>query len=433
MDPEDQLRSPARNVIVQRAFGRFVCRGAPSGKRSGVRRASILISLLALLFSASAQARPAPPGIPNLLCKTSRTPGNAKTSEPGAYAYRPGRCLVEARRSPLPESQAFGRFQPVSAISWRSWNARSASGVGRIPIPDINFQTGKQNWHPEAVSITLGHPVSRCGRLVFTHAHILFAGFDYPLRLDRVPVLGQDCRSGPQHRARASEASSAALLTRGQIASEAGFVRDVSGSWLYEECVIDRIFPTRGEVLAARKREERRGLEGLGAVGLVVSAEGERFGVELGRNFVYCQEAVENALARVGHGGVPEGTPTTMANARQAIEALGLPIGLTEPEEERGVLVGRVRGSLGERFAFFLFVNRSAPARMKDVPGYPGFHGQNRRGGLLGGTLVDGYIFGSRETPRKGETKRQFQQQSHIEIEVEEALCMQATGELCGI
>jgi hypothetical protein len=228
-------------------------------------------------------------------------------------------------------------------------------------------------------------------------------------------------------------ASSGAQLTRGQIAREAGFLRDRSGSWLYEECVIDRIFPTRGEVLAARKREERRGLEGPSAVGLVVGAAGERFGVELGRNFVYCQEAVENALARVGHGGVPEGTPTTMANARQAIEALGFPIQLTEPKGEKGVLVGRVHGSLGERFAFFLFVNRSAPVHMKDVPGYPGFQGQNGHGGLLGGTLVDGYILGSRETPRKRETKRQFQQQSHIEIEVEEALCMQATGELCGI
>ena len=180
--------------------------------------------------------------------------------------------------------------------------------------------------------------------------------------------------------------------------------------------------------MAAERRESRRANPESG--GLVVSAEGDRFGAELGRNFIYCQEAVEIALARVGHGGVPEGTPTTIANARAAIEVLGFPIVLSEPEEERGVLVGRVHGSLGERFAFFLFVNRSAPKRMKDVPGYPGF-GPPR--GLAGGTLVDGYIFASREVPRKGESERQFRQQSHIEIEVEEALCLQATGEDCGI
>jgi hypothetical protein len=218
-------------------------------------------------------------------------------------------------------------------------------------------------------------------------------------------------------------------LTRAQIAEEAGFVRDRSGSWLYEECVIVRIYPRRGEVVAAERRESRR--DNPEAGGFVVSAAHDRFGVELGRNFGYCQEAIEIALARVGHGGVPEGTPTTIANARAAIEALGFPIVLSEPEEERGVLVGRVHGSLGERFAFFLFVNRSAPQQMKDVPGYPGFGPEG--GGLAGGTLVDGYIFGSREVPRKGESKRQFQQQSNIEIEIEEALCLQATGEYCGI
>jgi hypothetical protein len=221
----------------------------------------------------------------------------------------------------------------------------------------------------------------------------------------------------------------AGVLTRGQIADEAGFVRDRSGSWLYEECVVVHIYPTKGEVVAAERREGRRANSEAG--GLVVSAAHSRFGVELGRSFFYCQEAIEIALARVGHGGVPESTPTTIANARSAIEALGLPIVLNEPDEEEGVLVGRVHGSLGERFAFFLFVNRSAPQRMRDVPGYPGFG--PGVGGLAGGTLVDGYIFGSREIPRKGESKRQFDQQAHIEIEVEEALCMQATGEDCGI
>jgi hypothetical protein len=228
-----------------------------------------------------------------------------------------------------------------------------------------------------------------------------------------------------------SAGSSAAELTRSQIAGEAGFVRDASGGWREGTCMIDRIYPTKGEVTAAMRREDQRRDPEAG--GLVVSAPGNRFGVELGRGFGYCQEAIENALSHVGHGGVPDGTPTTVANARAAIEALGFPIALTEPEGEQGVLVGRVHGSLGERFAFFLFVNRSAPKKMQDVPGYPGFMGEAPHDGLAGGGLVDGYIFGSREVPRKGESKEQFQQQSHIELEVEEALCVQATGEDCGI
>jgi hypothetical protein len=223
-------------------------------------------------------------------------------------------------------------------------------------------------------------------------------------------------------------------LTRGQIASEAGFIRAGSTGWRSGECVIDHIFTTRKEVIAARKRESRRdGPDGPYPGGFVVSAEHERFGVELGHEYGYCQQAIEEALAHVGHGGVPEGTPTTVANARGAIEGLGLPIRLEEPETERGVLVGRVHGGLGERFAFFLFVNRSAPRKMPGVPGYPGFSGAGNKGGLLGGGLVDGYIFGSREIARRGETREQFKEQSRIDLDVEEALCMQAIGEDCGI
>jgi hypothetical protein len=231
--------------------------------------------------------------------------------------------------------------------------------------------------------------------------------------------------------------ASASGLTREAIAEEAGFERLAAGGWRSGECNIPRIYPTKAEVLAAEAREEHRHksthTEG---GGLVVSVRGDRFGVELGPNSFFCQEAIENDLSHVGHGGLPERAPTTVANARAAIEALGFPIRLEEPAHETNVLVGRVHGSLGERFAFFLFVNRGAPHRMPDVPGYPGF---GPPGGLLGGVLVEsedesgGYVFGSRELPRRDETKAQFKQQSHIELEVEEALCMQATGEDCGI
>jgi hypothetical protein len=244
-----------------------------------------------------------------------------------------------------------------------------------------------------------------------------------PVALSFVLVVAMGCGG--------SASGALGKLTRARLAEEAGFTRNPAGGWSEEECEITRIFVTRQEVEKARAAEERRGgPDGPDPGGLVVSAAHERFGVELGPEFGYCQQAVEEALAWVGKGGRPEGTPTTVANARAVIEALEYPIALEEPAGENGVLVGRVHGGRGEHFAFFLFVNRSAPDRMPGVRGYPGFGGRH---GLLGGGLVEGYIFGSRELPREGETHAQFQQQSHIELEVEEALCLQATGEECGI
>jgi hypothetical protein len=249
------------------------------------------------------------------------------------------------------------------------------------------------------------------------------------------PVVALVDLSDPTASASTASASAATSKpTREQIAEEAGFERLPSGGWHSGECQIERIYPTKAEVLAARMREERRnGTDGPESGGFVVSTRGDRIGVELELGFSYCQQAIEEALAHVGHGGVPEGSPTTVANARGAIEALGYPIRFEEPAREKNVLVGRVHGRLGERFAFFLFVNRGAPRKMPDVPGYPGFMELGNEGGLAGGGLVEGYIFGSREIPRRGESAAQFKQQSNIELEVEEALCRQATGESCGI
>jgi hypothetical protein len=232
-----------------------------------------------------------------------------------------------------------------------------------------------------------------------------------------------------------SASGASGKLTRARLAEEAGFERLPSGGWHSGECHITRIFTTRAEVLAAEKRAERQNARDPETGGFVAGFDHERIGVELPPRFVYCEEAMEKGLSNVGHGGVPEGAPTTVANARAAIEALGHPIQLEEPASEKNVLVGRVHGSLGERFAFFLFVNRGAPKKMPGVPGYPGF---GPPGGLAGGVLVEkeaegGYIFFSREVPRRGETKAQFKEQSKIEIDVEEALCEQATGEGCGI
>jgi hypothetical protein len=223
--------------------------------------------------------------------------------------------------------------------------------------------------------------------------------------------------------------------SRSELARAAGFTRDGAHGWRWHKCHITRVFASDGEILAAQRAEHRRaGPDGHYPGGFIVTGPTRLFAVELAHGAIACQEEVETHLQNLRGKVKFEGTPTTVADARAAIEELGYPIRLDEFAGEKGVLVGRVHGSLGERFPFFLFVNRSAPRRMPGVPDYPGFLGEApHHHGLAGGGLVDGYIFGSREVPVKGESKAQFRQQSNIEIEVEEALCNQATGEDCGI
>ena len=57
--------------------------------------------------------------------------------------------------------------------------------------------------------------------------------------------------------------------------------------------------------------------------------------------------------------------PESMAAARAGIEALPYEIRLLEPRGVENVLIGKVHGSLGETFRFFLFVNRNAAARLR--------------------------------------------------------------------
>jgi hypothetical protein len=124
--------------------------------------------------------------------------------------------------------------------------------------------------------------------------------------------------------------------------------------------------------------------------------------------------------------------PESMAAARAGIEALPYDIDLREPPTVANVLIGRVHGSLGETFRFFLFVNRNAAARLPGVPGY-GFHGPHDRildrgleGGSLGNTDV---IFFT--VYRRGESKAQINERFDIEVAIEDGVCLRQTGRTC--
>ena len=122
------------------------------------------------------------------------------------------------------------------------------------------------------------------------------------------------------------------------------------------------------------------------------------------------------------------GRPQTLAAARRAIEKLPYRIDLREPPGVHGVLVAQLHGKRGETSQLFLFVNRSPPTHL---PGMPDFHGYSES--LTGGSLTDHYATASVEFRKHGESRAQYRERFHVELEVEEALCKQAMGEACGI
>lgn len=122
----------------------------------------------------------------------------------------------------------------------------------------------------------------------------------------------------------------------------------------------------------------------------------------------------------------------TMALARAGIEALPYGIQLREPWDAQNTLIGKVRGSLGETFRFFLFVNRSAAGKLRGAPGY-GFHGPHNRilnRGLEGGALANTDVMLS-TVGRRGETRAQQNERYAILIAVEETVCLRQTGKSC--
>lgn len=121
------------------------------------------------------------------------------------------------------------------------------------------------------------------------------------------------------------------------------------------------------------------------------------------------------------------GQHETLAAARRAIERLPHRIDLREPAGVQGVLVAHLHDKHGIS-RFFVFVNRYPPTYL---PGVSDFHGYSQS--LTGGSVTDHYAMASVEYREHGESRAQYWERSHIELEVEEALCKQATGEACGI
>lgn len=122
------------------------------------------------------------------------------------------------------------------------------------------------------------------------------------------------------------------------------------------------------------------------------------------------------------------GPPETMAAARKAIEKLPYRIDLREPAGLNDVLIAHLHGKHGETSRLFVFVDHVTPTHL---PGVPNFHGYSQS--LTGGSVTDNYATASVEFRRPGESRAQYRERWHIELEVEEALCEQATGEACGI
>lgn len=121
-----------------------------------------------------------------------------------------------------------------------------------------------------------------------------------------------------------------------------------------------------------------------------------------------------------------------MASARARIEVLPYDIRLREPEGIHNVLIGQVRGDRGERFRFFLMVNRNAPARIPGVPGYR-FYGPHHAimgPGLEGGALAKTDVL--LVTIEPGDDSRaQRQERSLILSAIEDGVCKTQTQHAC--
>lgn len=122
--------------------------------------------------------------------------------------------------------------------------------------------------------------------------------------------------------------------------------------------------------------------------------------------------------------------PESIWAAREGVEALPYEIHIRVIVDQ-GVLIGRVHGDLGERFRFYLFVNRRAPRRLDGDPNFElrgphyGFHI-----GLEGGKLADTDELWS-TGPRRADTKAQKQERRRIIRAVADTVCVRQTGIPC--
>jgi hypothetical protein len=124
--------------------------------------------------------------------------------------------------------------------------------------------------------------------------------------------------------------------------------------------------------------------------------------------------------------------PESLAAARAGIEALPYAIRLREPRGVENTLIGKVRGSLGETFRFFLFVNRGAAPRIPGVPSY-GFHGGHSRipnRGLEASQLGNTDVIVA-TVPKRSATEAQEREHYKILGAVEKTVCVRQTGKPC--
>lgn len=119
--------------------------------------------------------------------------------------------------------------------------------------------------------------------------------------------------------------------------------------------------------------------------------------------------------------------PESLAAARAGIEALPYAIRLRQPQRPPSTLIGLVAGARGERFRFFLFVNRSAARR---IPGEPAYRFDEGPHGLEGGPLArtDAFL---NTPPKRGETRAQRRERGRILAAVKDTVCLRQTGSRC--
>lgn len=122
--------------------------------------------------------------------------------------------------------------------------------------------------------------------------------------------------------------------------------------------------------------------------------------------------------------------PESFAAAREGVEALHYKIDVRELRSQNA-MIGHVRGSLGEKFTFYLFVNRKAPRRLGGVPAFElrgphyGFHA-----GLEGGKLANTDELWSTVPVRKW-TRGQKRERKRILGAVASTVCVRQTGSPC--
>lgn len=122
--------------------------------------------------------------------------------------------------------------------------------------------------------------------------------------------------------------------------------------------------------------------------------------------------------------------PESFPAAREGVEATPYDIDIIGVESQRA-LIGKVRGSLGERFRFYLFVNGRAPSHLGGAPEFEvrGPH-RNIHPGLEGGKLANTDELWSTVPGRKW-TKGQRRERKLILNAVASTVCVRQTGSAC--